>query len=224
MDDHRQPTSPRGGFDIGLTCGLLGVFLSAANFMTSKFAELDVGLGTRSGDPLVQQIADLLSGNIVKSLAVLLIVAGGLLYSFEIGYIELGVRSDQTTARPKQAASLPMNIGARMAEARIAKLLDRLKAVPEDLREEATIELEGVEQRHMPALTQAHRRARATVSPTSQQADELDTNYAASLNHLSATLEQMLDRSTALGRDRLQWQSLVIEERFPAASAEKDQA
>ena len=61
-------------------------------------------------------------------------------------------------------------------------------------------------------------------SPTSQQADELDTDYAASLNRLSATLEQMLDRSTALGRDRLQWQSLVIEERFPTASVEKDQA
>ena len=111
-----------------------------------------------------------------------------------------------------------------MAEARIAGLLARLKAVPEELREEATIELEGIEQRHMPALTRAHRKARATVSPTSQQADELDTDYAASLNRLSATLEQMLDRSTALGRDRLQWQSLVIEERFPTASVEKDQA
>jgi type IV secretory pathway VirB2 component (pilin) len=224
MDDHRQPTSPKGGFDIGLTCGLLGVFLSAANFMTSKFAELDAGLGTRSGDPLVQQIADLLSGNIVKSLAVLLIVAGGLLYSFGVGYIELGVRSDQTTARPKQAASLPMNIDARMAEARIAGLLARLKAVPEELREEATIELEGIEQRHMPALTQAHREARATVSPTSKQADELDADYAASLDRLSATLAQMVNRSEALGRERLQWQTLVIEERFPNAGHEKDQA
>jgi|FEC22Drversion2_1045045.scaffolds.fasta_scaffold03981_4 hypothetical protein len=224
MDNHRQPTSPKGGFDIGLTCGLLGVFLSAANFMTSQFAELGNGVGADPASPL-QQIADLLSGNVVKLLAVVLILVGGMLYATGMGYIELAGPFDGTAPRPKPlAATLPMNIDARMAEARIAGLLARLKAVPEELREEATIELEGIEQRHMPALTRAHRKARATVSPTSQQADELDTDYAASLNRLSATLEQMLDRSTALGRDRLQWQSLVIEERFPTASVEKDQA
>lgn len=224
MDNHRQPTSPKGGFDIGLHCGLLGVFLSAANFMTSQFAELGNGVDADPASPL-QQIADLLSGNVVKSLAVVLILVGGVLYATGIGYIELAGHSEGTAARTKPlAATLPMNIDARMAEARIAGLLARLKAIPEELREEATIELEGIEQRHMPALAQAHRKARATVSPTSQQADELDTDYAGSLNRLSATLEQMVDRSEALGRERLQWQSLVIEERFPTASVEKDQA
>lgn len=135
----------------------------------------------------------------MKLLAVVLILVGGMLYATGMGYIELAGPFDGTAPRPKPlAATLPMNIDARMAEARIAGLLARLKAVPEELREEATIELEGIEQRHMPALTRAHRKARATVSPTSQQADELDTDYAASLNRLSATLEQMLDRSTAL--------------------------
>ena len=224
MNDYRQPASPKGGFDIGLHCALLGVFLSAANFMTSQFAELGNGVGADPASPL-QQIADLLSGNVVKLLAVVLILVGGMLYATGMGYIELAGPSDGTAPRPNPlAATLPMNIDARMAEARISGLFARLKAVPEELREEATIELEGIEQRHMPALTRAHRKARATVSPTSQQADELDTDYAASLNRLSDTLEQMLDRSTALGRDRLQWQSLVIEERFPTASVEKDQA
>ncbi|MBB3349742.1 hypothetical protein [Sphingomonas sp. BK069] len=222
MDDQRQPTSPRGGFDIGLNCGLLGVFLSAANFITSQSAELGDGLGTDHASPM-QQIADLLSGNVVKSLAVVLILVGGMLYATGMGYIELAGPSEGTAPRQKPlAATLPMNIDARMAEARIAGLFARLKAVPEELREEATIELEGIEQRHMPALTQAHRKARSTVSPTSQQADELDTDYAASLNRLSATLEQMVNRSEALGRERLHWQTLVIEERFPNAGPQKD--
>ncbi|MBB3349407.1 hypothetical protein [Sphingomonas sp. BK069] len=223
MDDHRQPTSPKGGFDVGLNAALLGVFLSAANFVTSQFAEFGEGLGTDHGSPL-QQIADLLSGDVVKPLAVVLILVGGMLYATGMGYIELAGPSKGNAPRPKPLATLPMNIDARMAEARITGLLARLKAVPEELREEATIELEGIEQRHMPALTRAHRKARATVSPTSKQADELDTDYAASLNRLSATLEQMVDRSEALGRERLQWQTLVIEERFPNAGPEKDQA
>ena len=88
MDNHRQPTSPKGGFDIGLTCGLLGVFLSAANFMTSQFAELGNGVGADPASPL-QQIADLLSGNVVKLLAVVLILVGGMLYATGMGYIEL---------------------------------------------------------------------------------------------------------------------------------------
>jgi hypothetical protein len=219
MDDKHKPTSPSGGFDIGLTCALLGLFLSAANFLTSNFIEIADGLGTDDGGS-VQPIADLLGSDIVKSLAVVLVVVGGVLYSTGLGYIELSARSAEPAATPKPAATLPLNIDARMAEARIAGLIARLKAVPEELREEATIELDGIEQRHMPALTQAHRKARATVSPTSQQADELDTDYAASLNRLSATLEQMVNRSEALGRERLQWQTLVIEERFPS----KDQA
>ncbi len=161
MDNHRQPTSPKGGFDIGLTCGLLGVFLSAANFMTSQFAELGNGVGADPASPL-QQIADLLSGNVVKLLAVVLILVGGMLYATGMGYIELAGPSDGTAPRPNPlAATLPMNIDARMAEARIAGLLARLKAVPEELREEATIELEGIEQRHMPALT-VNRRPKRT--------------------------------------------------------------
>jgi hypothetical protein len=224
MNDQRQPTSPKGGFDIGLNCALLGVFLSAANFLTSQFAEFGDGVGNGHASPM-QQIADLLSGNVVKSLAVVLILVGGLLYATGIGYIELAGPSEGNASRPKRpAATLPMNIDARMAEARIAELLARLKGIPEELREEATIELEGIEQRHMPALTRAHRKARATVSPTSPQADELDTDYAASLNRLSATLEHMADRSEALGRERLRWQTLVIKERFPTTSVEKDQA
>ena len=117
MDNHRQPTSPKGGFDIGLTCGLLGVFLSAANFMTSQFAELGNGVGADPASPL-QQIADLLSGNVVKLLAVVLILVGGMLYATGMGYIELAGPSDGTAPRPNPlAATLPMNIDARKGAA-----------------------------------------------------------------------------------------------------------
>lgn len=100
MNDYRQPASPKGGFDIGLHCALLGVFLSAANFMTSQFAELGNGIGADPASPL-EQIADLLSGNVVKSIAVVLLVVGGLLYATGMGYIELAGPSDGSATRLK---------------------------------------------------------------------------------------------------------------------------
>lgn len=108
----------------------------------------------------------------------------------------------------------PMSEAARSAALRISRLLSRFHAMPARIvPDDVSIEFEGIEVRHLPGLTKAHTEARAAVSPSSPESDAIDAEYAVSLETLGNSIERLVKRCEAVGRERLAEQARFIETR-----------
>lgn len=223
-DKHHKANEPievEGFFRVDHYLIYVGVMLGIGRIVALQFGADDPVPDTFTGAAL-EAILQALRSHLAAAIAIFAVCVGGTLSASGAGEIEWPSASRRSGRNPRGDSLPPLNTDARMAEARLNRVIARINAMPSDLREEASIEIAGVENRHLPALREAHRKARATVSPASPQAEVLDNNYAGSIDRMSATLEQLAARSEELGRERLAWQTLVIEERFPATSRETD--
>ncbi|WP_132910753.1 hypothetical protein [Sphingomonas sp. BK235] len=216
-----EPIEVEGFFRVDHYLIYVGVMLGIGRWIALQFGADDPLPDTSLGAAL-EAILQGLRSHLAAAIAIFAVCVGGTLSAAGAGEIEWPSASRRNGRDPSADSPPPLNTDARMAEARLSRVIARINAMPADLREEASIELGGIEERHLPALRNAHRKARATVSPASPQAEALDNNYAASIDRMSATLEELAARSEELGRERLAWQTLVIEERFPATSREAD--
>lgn len=165
---------------------------------------------------LADNLHNLVSGTMLNTLCIVMVIVAGALYATGAGESS---RSDASLAEapPLQLPStIVLNEAARAAEARLAELSAQFRSIPEHLvLQEAGIEFERIEAKHVPDLQLAHREARRTVSATSAKADVLDADYADMLNHLNDSLERLIEGCEALGRERLEVQGRFIEARHP---------
>lgn len=216
-----EPIEVEGFFRVDHNLICIGIMLGIGRWIALQFGADDPLPDTSLGAAL-EAILQALRSHLAAAIAIFAVCVGGTLSAAGAGEIEWPSALRRNGRGPRADSLPPLNTDARMAEARLNRVVARINAMPADLREEASIELRGIEERHLPALRKAHRKARATVPPASPQAEALDNDYAASLHRMSGTLEKLASRSEDLGRERLTWQTLVIEERFPATSRETD--
>ncbi len=147
------------------------------------------------------------------------------------GFIFLATRGkaghgDADTGHDRQLPpAMPMNEAASRATCRISGLLSRLHAMPAHLiPQDAAIELERIESSHLVDLTEAHREARAVLADETADADDVDAEYARSIDHLSDALEALIHQCEAAGRDRLAVQRRFIGVRHAEVSRRTDGA
>lgn len=219
---HSEQPVPTGSPSIPALLVMTAFLLKSASWIIEVITDGDPAPGGsvgRAGE-LADNLHDLVSGTMLNTLCILMVIVAGVLYATGGGEKDRSDPSPAGAARPRRASTLPLNAAARDAEARLAELTAQFRSIPEHIvLQEAGIEFERIEARHVPDLQLAHREARTTVSATSAKADLLDADYAVMLNRLNDSLQRLIESCEALGRERLEVQGRFIEARHPTDMA-----
>lgn len=218
--DQKNPDERSGSGSLGMPALLvmLAFVLKSASWLINVTVGDDPYPEGSGGavSHVTENLQNLVSGTMVDTFCILMVVVAGMLYATGMGG---GGRSDEPSAeapRSRRVPTLPLNETARAAEARLAELIAQFRSIPDHIvLQEASIEFERIEGKHVPDLQLAHREARTTVSATSAKAELLDADYAVMLNRLNDSLQRLIESCEALGRERLEVQGRFIEARHP---------
>lgn len=216
--ESKNPEGDHGGFgNIGIVLVMMGTMLLCSRFLMNFMGEPSLDAQTPSVASNAQRLIDELTSPTFRVIAIMMIALGGMVRVFGIGAPPGEADAEEAATRlPRTTPTLPMTEAAREAARRLDGLMARFRAMPQEIiPAEAAVEFERLQGSHLPDLTTAHGDARAAVSATSPEADELDAEYATSLDRLSATLERLIDDCEEVGRGRLAVQSRFIELRHP---------
>lgn len=219
MDQKHSDERPGSdSFGIPALLVMLAFLLKSASWIINTIVGDDPGPAGSGGtvSHITENLHNVASDTMIDTFCILMVVVAGVLYATGIGG---SGRSDEPLAeapRTRRTPTLLLNETARAAEARLAELIAQFRSIPEHIvLQEASIEFERIEAKHVPDLQLAHREARTTVSATSAKADLLDADYAVMLNRLNDSLQRLIESCEALGRERLEVQGRFIEARHP---------
>ena len=203
--------APNAGYTLLGVAFLLKSATWMVGILTDGMSESDGSMGR-----ITEAMGSIINGPLINIVCILMAIGGGLIIGFGGGGNADRSNIPAGEANTRRVSSLQLSKVAQSAEARLKSLIAQFRSIPEDMvLPEAAVEFERIESSHVPDLQRAHRDSRATVRAKPAKSDELDADYAVSLDRISDALTRLIDGCEAVGRERLEIQSRFIEARHP---------